>query len=431
MRILFVSTNVPVPPTNGQAIRTLSIVRVLRALGHDLAFVSFAPPVRPEEITQLSPLCRSIDLVDASCRLTNMSQRPDYLERLRYLASLTSYSVERFRSSSMRSAIEQHLKEDPFDLIVCDSLYVLINVPPTSVPIALNCHNVEHLILVRYAALEKNLAKKWYARIESRLLRQAERQACSRAAVAMACSDYDRDLLKNIRPDLPVFVVPNAVSSELFDCQSTARSDGASPVVLFQGGMDWYPNRDAVEFFAGDILPLVRAACPEVKFVVAGRNPPASLLQKFQHDAAIEFTGTVSSMLPYLSAATVLVCPLRLGSGTRIKILEGCAVGKPVVSTNVGAEGLNLENGKQILLADDPSKFAGLVIEMLRDRARARSIGSAARAAVLERYSDNPLRASLQTALSAITPNLRQFAPNSPICAEGCVKAVDVAANLN
>lgn len=428
MRILFVSTNLPVPTTNGQAIRTLSIVRGLRSLGHELAFVSFAPPVHPAELTQLSSLCRSIDLVDATCRLTNMSQRSDYFERLRCLLSLKSYSVERFRSPAMQSRIEQQLRAHPFDLIICDSVYVLINVPSTDVPIALNCHNVEHVILLRYAALEKNLAKKSYARLESRLLRQAEQRACSRVAVAMSCSGHDCDLLKKIRPDLPVFVVPNTVDTELLGSQAGEHPDSTPPVVLFQGGMDWYPNRDAVEYFAQKILPFVRAACPKVKFVVAGRNPPAYLLRKFRKDGAIEFTGTVSSMLPYLSAATVLVCPLRLGSGTRLKILEGCAVGKPVVSTTVGAEGLNFERGKEILLADEPAEFASWVIEMLNDRMRARSIGSAARMAVLDRYSEPALKASLQAALSAL-PNSRANALDSSMSADACAASVDTAAD--
>jgi len=372
-------------------------------MGHELAFVSFAPAVRPATLEPLLSCCSTVDLLDGSSKLTNMSQRSDYFGRIRCLLSLKPYSVERFRSAAMRTRIRERLNEAPFDLILCDSLYVLLNVPPTDVPIALNCHNVEHMILQRYAKLETNYAKKWYANFESRLMCETERSACARAAVAMACSDLDRDMIARLRPELPVFVVPNAVDTDSFQSPTNGCGEDRPPVILFQGGMDWYPNRDAVEFFAHQILPLVRAVCPDIRFVVAGRNPPAYLLEEFRGDPAIEFTGTVPDMAPYLSMATLVVVPLRLGSGTRIKILEGCAAFKAVVSTSVGAEGLALEPGTEILLADDPAEFARSVIELLRDPGRRDEIGTAARQVVVERYSELAVKRSLQAALSTFS----------------------------
>lgn len=400
MRILFVSTNLPVPANNGQAIRTLSLVRALHSLGHELTFVSFARAGLPTNLAPLSSWCGTIDLLEENGKLTNMSQRQDWYGRLRCLLSRKPYAVERFRSTLMGAKIAQRLKESSFDLIFCDSLYALVNVPRCDIPIALNCHNVEHLIPQRYAELERNHAKKLYARIESRLLREAERGACRRAAFAMACSENDRDLFIHLRPGLPTFVVPNAVETEAYCSAADSANQTTGSVVLFQGGMDWYPNRDAVEFFAESILPLIRGKCPDVKFVVAGRNPPAYLIEKFRNAPDIEFTGTVPDMLPYLAAAAVAVVPLRLGSGTRIKILEACAAGRAVVSTSVGAEGLNLEAGKEILVSDDPSQFARLVVEMLRDPARRNAIGAAARSAVVKRYSERALKGSVRAALS-------------------------------
>lgn len=401
MRILFVSTNLPVPANNGQAIRTLSIVRALQSLGHELTFVSFARAGLPPTLAPLSSWCGIIDLLEENGKLTNMSQRQDWYGRLRCLLSRKPYAVERFRSPLMRAKIARRLKESSFDLIFCDSLYALVNVPQCDIPIALNCHNVEHLIPQRYAELEPNHAKKWYARIESHLLRDAERAACRRAAFAMACSENDRDLFLHLRPGLPSFVVPNAVDTDAYCSAADSANETTGSVVLFQGGMDWYPNRDAVEFFAESILPLIRLACPDVKFVIAGRNPPAYLIEKFRNAPNIEFTGTVPDMLPYLVAATVAVVPLRLGSGTRIKILEACAAGRAVVSTSIGAEGLNLEPGKEILVSDEPSQFAGSVVEMLRDPVRRNAIGAAARSAVVKRYSERALKGSVREALSS------------------------------
>jgi glycosyltransferase involved in cell wall biosynthesis len=299
----------------------------------------------------------------------------------------------------MQATIQGHLKTERFDLIVCDSLYALVNVPQTAVPIVLNCHNVEHLIFERYSRIEKNFFKKSYASVEAHWVRDVERHSCRRAAIAMVCSKVDRETLRQLHANIPIFVVPNAVDT---DSYRPDERDSSQAVLLFQGGMDWYPNRDAVDFFVRGILPMVRAEVPSVRFVVAGRNPPVHFVEKLAVKHGIEFTGTVLDMRPYLSAATVVVVPLRFGSGTRIKILEACAAGKPVVSTNVGAEGLGLEGGKEIILADDPAEFARSVITLLRDRPRRNAIARSARAVVVDRYSHPTLKKNLDELLSTL-----------------------------
>jgi polysaccharide biosynthesis protein PslH len=410
MKILFVSTHVPVPANNGQAIRTSSVVRGLASLGHELTFVSFAPDPAPPTLAPLSACCKDVDLLRGRWKLKNMSHGTDFIGRLLSLLVSRPYSIERFRSRAMRSRIEHHLRASRPDLVVCDSLYALVNLPPTDVPIVLNCHNVEHVIVQRYAQLEENRLKRWYASIESRLLSGAERTACLRASFAMACSEHDCDLLKTIRPDLPVFVVPNAVDTDLLYCEAPPECDGAAPVVLYHGGMDWYPNRDAVEFFVDRILPLIGEACPDVKVVVAGRNASAPFVDKFRNDPRIHFTGTVPDMAPYVSAATVVVVPLRLGSGTRIKILEACAAAKSVVSTSIGAEGLQLQHGKEILLADSPEEFANAVLSLIQNAALREELGRAARSVILRRYSEAALERSLAAALSCFKDSGRAVA---------------------
>lgn len=163
--------------------------------------------------------------------------------------------------------------------------------------------------------------------------------------------------------------------------------------------MDWYPNRDAVEYFAHHIFPKVRAEFPEARFVVAGRNPPRDFVASFRLESRIEFTGTVPDMRPYLSSASVVVVPLRLGGGTRIKILEACAAGRPVVSTTIGAEGLDLEPGKELLVEDDPAEFARAVIALLRDPARCDALAKAGRTAIVERYSHLTLKKALDAVI--------------------------------
>ncbi|HVB57710.1 MAG TPA: glycosyltransferase family 4 protein [Candidatus Acidoferrales bacterium] len=404
MHILFISTHLPLPANNGQSIRTLSIVRTLASLGHKTTFVAFAPNVRPETIEPLASYCCQVDLLGRNRTFSNVPDRPDYFGRLRCLLSRRAYSVERFRSGAMRETIGGHLRGGAFDLIVCDSMYALVNLLDTNVPIALHCHNVEHMIFRRYAEIERNPVRKYYAAVESVLIRRAERRACDRAVFAMACSEIDRTMLHEMGVQKPIFLVPNTIDTRLFSPPAKRSREGdGTRTILFQGGMDWFPNRDAVDFFVDKIFPLVRHECPDVKFVVAGRNPPSDFVAKFRHHAQIEFTGTVPDMRPYLSAATVVVVPLRLGSGTRIKILEACGAGRAVVSTSVGAEGLNLELGKEILVADDPELFARSVVQLLQDPVRRDSIGSAARKVIFEHYSEAALKESLHRALSAFS----------------------------
>jgi polysaccharide biosynthesis protein PslH len=400
MHILFVATNLPVPANNGQSIRSLSIIQALESSGHELSFVSFTNKRRPKDLQPLSTFCRSIDLLELEMK--NLTQGTDYFQRLKCLLAFKSFSVERFRSEAMRARIQEILNRGQHDLILCDGPYALTNIPTTKIPILLNCHNIEYVILERYAQLERNPIKKYYARIESYLMREAERNSCHRVACAMVCSQIDLEILRPLRPDLPVFVVPNVVDTDLIHPVEKSSPDGGELVLLFQGGMDWYPNRDAVEYFARAILPRVRAECPKVRFIVAGRNPPARFVERFKSDPAIEFTGTVLDMCPYLAAATVVIVPLRLGGGTRIKILEACAAGKPVVSTILGAEGLGLEAGKHILLADDPAEFAHSVVTLLRDPALRDAIARSARAVVVARFSHLNLKGSLETLMSSV-----------------------------
>jgi glycosyltransferase involved in cell wall biosynthesis len=218
----------------------------------------------------------------------------------------------------------------------------------------------------------------------------------------MVCSSYDRDLLHRLEPDLPIFVVPNAVDTDLYHPQLDSTRNHKALTLLFQGGMDWYPNRDAVEFFVQAILPSVRSECPEAKFTVVGRNPPPRFVEKLR-SPGVQFTGTVADMRPYLLASTVVVVPLRFASGTRIKILEACAAGKPVVSTSLGAEGLELENGKDIVVADSPDEFARAVIALLRDPVQREAIARHARSVIVERYSHAILRTILDGVISTLS----------------------------
>lgn len=401
MKILFAGTKFPLPATNGQAIRTLSVITALAELGHEVAMITFAPEATPASLEPLSSCCRSIETIASAKSQLRLSTYSGYGQRIGCLLRGEPFSVERFRSEAMRRALARHLEGGGMDAVVCDSLYAMVNLPPTDVPVVLNCHNVEHMIYERFADLARNPAQRLYARIEGAALRTVEAQACGRATVALVCSEQDRTMLLALRPGLQAEVAPNVVDVDRL-APPAGRVPAEAQTLLFSGGMDWYPNRDAVDFFARDIFPLVRAQAPEVRLVVAGRNPPAAWAQRLGRQPGIELTGTVADMRPYLWSATLVVVPLRMGSGTRIKILEACAAGKAVVSTRVGAEGLSLRDGEAIVLADEPAEFAARVLELLQNPARREAIAAAGQQATRAQYGPDAFRAVLARALATV-----------------------------
>jgi glycosyltransferase involved in cell wall biosynthesis len=379
--------------------RTWALLRALAAEGHSIVLLAFADRRELDgNETVLNSVCERVEWVPREHASLSMSR--DYLARFSHIFLDMPHSVLGFRSQSMKKRIHQLVDSERIDAIFCEETQPLVNVGDhLPVPLILDNQNVEHLILSRYTAYERNPVKRLYARLEARKLKNWERQSCQRAAVACACSEYDRALLQALSPEVPVVVVPNIVDTDTY--QPGGLEDKSK--LLYQGGMDWYPNRDAVEFFVTQIFLRIRRQVPDVKFVVAGRNPPEEFRQRLSSIPGIQFTGTVPDMRSEIASAAVCVVPLRIGSGTRLKILEAAAMAKPIVSTRLGAEGLEFQDGQEIVLADEPAAFADAVVKLLRaapDRVR---LGQAARKRAEQDYSFHALGASLRSTIRVLT----------------------------
>jgi glycosyltransferase involved in cell wall biosynthesis len=297
----------------------------------------------------------------------------------------------------MRERIRELLSRHQFDLIIADTAFSMLNLPTTDVPVALNAHNLEHLILKRYLSHESNPLKLAYGWLETQKVRRWESDACLHANYVLCCSQHDKELFQKLCPGVPTVVVPNIVDVNSY----SQAGDVDEPVLIYQGGMDWYPNRDAVEYLVFEILPILRRLVPHCRVIVAGRNPSPEFRRRFEGIAEVSFTGTLADMRLEIAKAAVSVVPLRIGSGTRMKILEAAAMGKSIVSSSLGAEGLDFIAGSEILIADQPQTFAEAVAGLLSDAARRRSLGRAARRRVEQRYSMPVLRESLRE-LSAL-----------------------------
>jgi sugar transferase (PEP-CTERM/EpsH1 system associated) len=415
MRILWLKSDLLLPLDKGGKLRTWHLMRHL-AKRHEITYLAFADPDQPrEDVEGMREVAARVETVPRR-EPAKRSFRFNAEAALRVLDPLP-YAVGKYRSAAYRKRLRALLAEHPFDLIVCDFLPPAVNLPTTlPCPAVLFTHNVESEIWRRHAETKSSpIARALYAMQHRRMLRY-EGGALRRFDGVLAVSDADRDTFARLYPGAvrrPVQVVSTGVDTDYFApsaadvSQSTIRHpqfDIRNPhsalrnELIFTGSMDWLPNEDAMLFFCRDVLPLVRAEEPGVHLTIVGRTPTPAV-RKLADAAGVTVTGRVDDVRPYIRGAAVYIVPLRIGGGTRLKIFEAMAMGKAVVSTTVGAEGLPVTDGEHLVLADEPRSFAASVVALMRDDARRARLEAAARALVVERYDWSAVAGELESAL--------------------------------
>ncbi|MGI8497996.1 MAG: glycosyltransferase family 4 protein [Gemmatimonadaceae bacterium] len=365
MRILWVKAGKILPVDTGGKIRSYNILRHL-ALRHETTFLSYYAGNRDEryerEISDLLPGAVALHTGGGPTGAIGLG-----LDYLWHLPSPVPYAVTKFTAPAVRHRVGSWLSEPRFDVAVCDFLSASQNFPDAAAtPMILFQHNVESALWRRQAAHEPNPIKRAAFAIEARKMRRYERSALDRFHHVIAVSEHDRDLMAEMADASRISVVPTGVDVAHYRTVRGSSGAGTDAQVLFLGSMDWEANVDGVEHFCREIWPRVTAAVPGARFRVVGRNPHPRIQRLAS--PSVEITGGVPSVLPHLAAATAFVVPLRIGGGTRLKIFEAMAAGRPVISTGVGAEGLDVRHGENILLADAPGEFADAVVRVLRDR---------------------------------------------------------------
>jgi glycosyltransferase involved in cell wall biosynthesis len=246
-------------------------------------------------------------------------------------------------------------------------------------------HNAEYVLQQRAFETDIRQPSRWipaaYSFVQWKRLRGYEKKACEAADRVVAVSETDAGVLRRLVPGLEPAVVPNGVDMAFCTAAVPTLAEGMGPGdgdLVFTGKMDFRPNVDAVQWFAQDILPLVLREAPQTRFWVVGKDPHPRL-ERLAEDPAIVITGWVEDVRPYIGGASVYVIPLRMGGGTRLKVLEAMAMGKAIVSTTVGSEGFDVVHDQEMLIADAPGEFAAEVIALLSDPGRRQRLGSAGR----------------------------------------------------
>ena len=387
MRILVVTSHPPYPPHQGAAARNLNVIRHL-ATAHEMHLLTLVPP--GQDWSDQGPLpqwCASVTAVPGRSHSS--------LRRVIGVFSSTSPDmVLRHWSSPFQTAFLRLTRKVPFDVIQVENLemaqYMAGSVKPSDRPlVVLDEHNAEYVLQRRAFHTDLRRPAKWpaafYSYIQWRKLRHFERRSCQTADLVTAVSEVDQQALLDLAPGLDVRIVPNGVDTDYFTYwEREASSFIKRPSIVFTGTMDFRPNVDGVLWFCQEILPHLRRRVPDLRLYIVGKRPNRAVRRLVSEYVTV--TGAVEDVRPYFKHASVCVVPLRMGGGTRLKVLEAMASGTPVVSTNVGIEGLDVRDGVHALLADDPAGFASRVLELIADRRSAQTLSKAARALTEEKY---------------------------------------------
>jgi sugar transferase (PEP-CTERM/EpsH1 system associated) len=400
MRILWLNAGLLLPLDKGGKLRTWHLMRHL-AGRHEIAYLSFADPdASPADVAGMREVARRlVTLPRTDPRKGTWRFR---LDAARYLLDPVPYAVAKYRSATYRQRVEEILARERFDAVVCDFLVPLVNLPARlDCPLVVFTHNVEAEIWRRHADTATNPVSRRLLGTQWQRMLRFERGAIARADLVLAVSDADARTMGRLYPGAarrPIHVVQTGVDTSYFAPPSTAPSRAH---LVFTGSMDWLPNEDGMLHFVRDILPLIRAEEPEATLSIVGRAPTPAVAALAGE--RIEVTGRVDDVRPHIARGAVYVVPLRIGGGTRLKIFEAMAMGRAVVSTTVGAEGLPVHPDRDVVLADEPAAFAREVVRLIRDGDRRRAIEDAARALVVEHYDWSAVAHQLEDALARVT----------------------------
>jgi sugar transferase (PEP-CTERM/EpsH1 system associated) len=382
MRILWIKTELLHPVDKGGRIRTYHMLRSL-SRRHDVTYVCLDDGLAaPDAIERARDYAQKVVVVPF--RPAAKKSVGFFVDLLRNLFSPLPYAIARYRSPELRERVEQ--LAGAADLIVCDFLTPSLNVPDGLLPpTVLFEHNVEAMIWRRYVPVPQHPVRRAYMRLQWRRMLRHEARECRRFAHVIAVSAIDAEVIRREYAVASVGHVPTGVDVEYFSV-SRPRPQGSRELV-FIGSMDWMPNEDGIRWFATEVFGRIQDRIPGARLLVVGRSPSPGMRALTARNPAIEVTGTVADVRPYLERAAICVVPLRVGGGTRLKIYEAMAMGVPVVSTTVGAEGLPLRNDEQLLIADTADEQVDAICALLTDRARASRLATAARRHVLEHCS--------------------------------------------
>ncbi len=384
MKILWIKNGLLHPLDSGGKLRTYHMLARIRRT-NEVRYVTYADPAtETDALSRANEYCTRVDYTKPP-RSPAKGGIGYYAKVLGSLGSRYPFTVESYTSRDMRDLIRRVAAADAYDILVADFLTMCLNVPDDlRVPKVHFSHNVEATIWARHARHETNPVKRFVFERERERMASFERFVANAYDFTITVSKKDCDHFAGTYGASRLGFVSTGVDTEYY---APVGGDEEPGNIVFLGSMDWMPNIDGVHHFVERIYPLIRREVPNASLSIVGRNPSPSIARLAESDRSIRVTGTVPDTRPYVARASCAVVPIRVAGGTRIKIYEMMAMAKPVVSTTIGAEGLEYAAGENILIEDDPAKFAGAVRRLLSDGGARSAIGARARDFVVSRCS--------------------------------------------
>lgn len=397
MKILWVKAGGLVPLDSGGKIRSYNILRQLAAR-HEVGLFTFYPKIEPDPHPDLRADFSRVDALPLK-----LPPARSYHEGLWYAKSLLSrlpHSIQKFCRPEVKRRLRQTVREMAPEVLVCDFIFPAAAFPwDAPHPKILFTHNVESEIWRRHAQTARNPIWRAVTQQECRAMERAERVYLRRADHVLTVSEPDRDFFTRYVVSSKITIIPTGVDTCFFQPRFEDEQPGR---LVFTGSMDWMPNEDGIFYFVEQILPRIRAQAAETTLCIAGRRPSARLRRLGETTPGVQVTGAVEDIRPFVHAASVYIVPLRIGGGTRIKIFEAMAMGKAVVSTTIGAEGLPVSDPENILLADEPETFAAAVLRLLGSPPLRKQMGTAARTLVENGFGWNSIGAKFEAVLQEV-----------------------------
>jgi polysaccharide biosynthesis protein PslH len=402
MKILWLNAGLLLPLDKGGKLRTWHLMRHL-ARRHRITWLSYADSDQPaSDIEGMSAVAERVHVVP---RRPVPKGSPRFLAHAAmHLVRPLPYAVGAYVSRAYRQRLASLLATERFDLVVCDFLPPAANLPATMpCPTVLFTHNVEAEIWRRHYETTTSWWRRDLMKQQWRRMLRFERRAVRRFDLVLAVSNTDGETLQRLYGPLAsaVRVVPTGVDTSFF---APLPIQPRRTHMVFTGSMDWLPNEDGMLFFVRDVLPLIREKAPAATLSIVGRAPTPAV-ERLGREAGIEVTGRVDDVRPQIAKGAVYVVPLRIGGGTRLKIFEAMAMGKAVVSTTIGAEGLPVRDGEHVRIADDPQAFADAVLHLFNDDQERERLGQHARELVVDHYDWSAAAAELEGALLRLRPS--------------------------
>jgi glycosyltransferase involved in cell wall biosynthesis len=383
MKILQIANKFPYPSKDGGSIATLSFSRSLAELGHDVTLLAMNTSKHYTDLQtvpqELKEAIRMIAVpVDTTIRPAKLA--------MNFLLSRIPYNAERFISKPFADKLRQVLGEQDFDIVQLEGLYVAPYLDMirsgSRAKVVMRAHNVEHEIWERTSKQQGGLRGIYLKNLASRIKRMEE-DYLNRYDAVLPITGRDGEILKKMGCHLPMHVVPTGIDTREL---KPDHSEMEFPSVFHIGALDWSPNLEGLQWFFSRVWPQVLEKHPALQFFLAGRNAPESI-SRAQH-SNVTFLGEVEDAYDFMRKKAVMIVPILSGSGMRIKIVEGMALGKTIVTTTIGTEGISTTDGKNILVADTPEKFAAAVCELVENRELFRKIGENACTFVRENYDN-------------------------------------------